>query len=149
MVLTRVPIIRPLYKGLKQIFETLFSNSGTSFRRVGLVEFPAPGMWSIVFISQPPNAEISSQLPGGEAEEYVSVFMPCTPNPTTGFYFYVAKSALLEIEMTVEMAATVIMSAGMIQPGSGDQNKKLSALAEAARAARAARGAIRNTASAK
>jgi len=146
MVLTRMPIVRPLYKGLKQIFETLFSNSGTSFRRVGLIEFPAPGTWSIVFISQAPNAEIAAQLPGGGTEEYVSVFMPCTPNPTTGFYFYVAKRGLIEVDMTVEVAATLIMSAGMIQPGGGDQTKKLSALAEAARAAR---GAMRNTASAK
>ena len=137
LVLDRMPIVRALYKGLKQIFETLFSKSGTSFRKVGLVEFPSPGMWSLVFLSQPPSLEIAARLPGG-ASDFVSVFMPCTPNPTTGFYFYVSRSEVIELDITVEQAATLIMSAGMIQPGGTDQ-KKLSALAEAARAVRAAR----------
>src|SRR6476660_10218482 len=82
MILERVPIVRPIYRGLKQVFETLFSKSGSSFRTVGLIEFPQPGMWSLVFLSTPPSAEINAALPG---EDYVSVFMPCTPNPTTGF----------------------------------------------------------------
>ena len=84
-ILNRMPVVRPIYKSLKQIFETLFSKSGSSFRRVGLVEFPAPGMWSLVFLSQPPGADIATRLP--EAE-HISAFMPCTPNPTTGFFFY-------------------------------------------------------------
>jgi len=135
MILDRMPIVRPIYKGLKQIFETLFSKSGTSFRRVGLVEFPGPGMWTLVFISQPPSAEIAARLPS--EDDYHSVFLPCTPNPTTGFYFFVRKSELIEIDINTEAAATLIMSAGMVQPGAKDQ-KNLSALAEAARAARSA-----------
>jgi uncharacterized membrane protein len=134
-VLVRMPIVRPLYKGLKQVFETLFSSSGSSFRRVGLVEFPAPGMWSMVFISQPASGEIAERLPN--PEEHLSVFLPCTPNPTTGFFFYVRRSELIELETSVEAAATLIMSAGMIQPNGGvDQQKKLAALAETARVAR-------------
>ncbi len=81
-----MPIVRPLYRGLKQVFETLFSKSGATFRTVGLVEFPAPGMWSLVFLSTPPGPDITARLPN--ADEHVSVFMPCTPNPTTGFFFY-------------------------------------------------------------
>jgi uncharacterized membrane protein len=135
-ILGRMPIVRPLYKGLKQVFETLFSKSGTSFRTVGLVEFPAPGMWSLVFISNPPGANISERLP--TQEEHVSVFLPCTPNPTTGFYFYVARRDIIELDMPVEDAAKLIMSAGMIQPGN-DTQKKLAALADTARAARASR----------
>ena len=137
-ILERVPIVRPLYRGLKQVFETLFSKSGSSFRTVGLVEFPAPGMWSLVFLSTPPGADVTVTLPS--QEEYVSAFMPCTPNPTTGFFFYVLRRDVLELAVSVEDAAKLLMSAGMIQPGGGaDQNRKLAALAETARAARGIR----------
>ena len=138
-ILERVPIVRPLYRGLKQVFETLFAKSGSTFRTVGLVEFPAPGMWSLVFLSTPPGADIAVSLPG--EQEYVSVFMPCTPNPTTGFFFYVPRRDVIELEIPVESAAKLIMTAGMIQPG-GDGQKKLAALAQAARTATAARAAL-------
>lgn len=134
-ILNRMPVIRPLYRSLKQIFETLFSKSGSSFRRVGLVEFPAPGMWSVVFISQPPSAEVADRLP---ESEHISVFLPCTPNPTTGFFFYVPRREVIELDITVEAAMTLVMSAGMAQPGSSaDAQRKLAALANAARIARA------------
>lgn len=136
MLLERMPIVRPLYRGLKQVFETLFSKSGSSFRKVALVEFPAPGMWSLVFISTPPGADIEHRLPS--EEEHVSVFLPCTPNPTTGFFFYVPRSEVIELDIPVEDAAKLIMTAGMIQPG-GNGQKRLAALAEAARLARTAR----------
>jgi uncharacterized membrane protein len=137
-ILERVPIVRPLYRGLKQVFETLFSKSGSSFRTVGLVEFPSPGMWSIVFLSTPPGSEITTILPS--PEEHVSAFLPCTPNPTTGFFFYVKRREVLELSISVEDAAKLLMSAGMIQPGgNGSQQQKLAAMAEAARASRAVR----------
>jgi uncharacterized membrane protein len=93
-------------------------------------------MWSLVFLSQRPSVEITSRLPS--REEYVSVFLPCTPNPTTGFFFYVVRSAIIELDIPVEAAAKLVMSAGLIQPGNGDTVKKLAAFAEAAKAARAA-----------
>jgi uncharacterized membrane protein len=138
-LIDRMPIVRPIYKTVKQIFTMLFSKSGTSFRKVGLVEFPSPGMWSLVFISQPPSADVAARLP--EEEEYVSVFMPCTPNPTTGFFFYLPRKEIIELDIAVESAATLIMSAGMIQPGSNGngEQQKLSAMAAAARAAQAIR----------
>ena len=105
---------------------------------MGLVEFPSPGMWSIVLISQPPSVEIATSLPG--QDEHISVFLPCAPNPTTGFFFYVPKSKLIEVEMSAEDAATLIMSCGVVQPGS-DPQKKIAALAETANAARAANAA--------
>ena len=80
-LLDRMPIVRPIYRTMKQIFETLFSKSGSSVRTVALVDFPAPGMWSLVFLSQPPSVDVSARLP---QIEHVSAFMPCTPNPTTG-----------------------------------------------------------------
>jgi uncharacterized membrane protein len=137
-ILNRTPIVRPIYRSLKQIFETLFSKSGSSFRRVGLVEFPAPGMWSVVFISQSPVANVASRLPDAE---HISVFLPCTPNPTTGFFFFVPRRNVIELDITVEAAMTMVMSAGMAQPG-GDQQRKLAALAQTARAAQVARGSV-------
>ncbi|WP_442935678.1 DUF502 domain-containing protein [Nitrobacter sp. NHB1] len=134
-LLGRMPVVRAIYRGLKQVFETLFSGSGSSLRRVGLVEFPSPGMWSIVLISQVPSENVAARLPG--QEEHISVFLPCAPNPTTGFFFYVPKSRVVDIDMSTEEAATLIMSAGVVQPNS-DPQKKLAALAEMAQASRAA-----------
>jgi uncharacterized membrane protein len=138
-LLGRMPVVRAIYRGLKQVFETLFSGKGSSFRRVGLVEFPSPGMWSIVLISQAPSVNIASQLPG--EEEHISVFLPCAPNPTTGFFFYVPKSKIIEVDMSTEDAATLIMSAGVVQPGSDPQKRNAAALAGMANAARVANSA--------
>jgi uncharacterized membrane protein len=132
-LLHRMPIVRPIYRTMKQIFETLFSKTGSSFRKVALVEFPAPGMWSLVFLSQAPSGEVASKLPQGE---HVSVFLPCTPNPTTGFFFFVKRSDLIELDISVENAMMLLISAGMVQPDSEAQ-KKLTTLASQAKAARA------------
>jgi uncharacterized membrane protein len=134
-ILNRMPVVRPIYKSLKQIFETLFTKGGSSFRRVGLVEFPSPGMWSLVFLSNSASADIAAKLP---ETEHVAAFMPCTPNPTTGFFFYVPRRDVIDLDISVEAAMTLLMSAGMVQPGASDQQKKLAALAETARFAQAA-----------
>jgi uncharacterized membrane protein len=137
-ILNRMPVVRPIYRTMKQIFETVFSKDGSSFRSVGLMEFPGPGMWSLVFLSQPPSNEIAAKLPEGD---YVSVFMPCTPNPTTGFFFYMRRAEILMLDIKVEDAMTLLISAGMIQPGgaNADAQKRLAALAQTARAAQAIR----------
>jgi uncharacterized membrane protein len=134
-LLNRMPIVRPVYKTMKQIFEALFSKTGSSFRQVALVEFPAPGMWSLVFLSQPPSAELTAKLPPGE---HISAFMPCTPNPTTGFFFYVLRKDLVVLDISVENAMTLLISAGMVQPN-GEAQKKFASLAATARAAQAAK----------
>src|SRR5438552_2657869 len=136
-ILNRMPVVRPIYKSLKQIFATLFAKTGSSFRRVGLVEFPSPGMWSLVFLSNPATADIAARLPD---TEHVAAFMPCTPNPTTGFFFYVPRRAIIDLDISVEAAMTLLMSAGMAQPGGGDQQRKLAALAQTARAAQDGQG---------
>ncbi len=127
-LLGRTPVIRGLYKSVKQIFETVFSQSGTSFRTVGLVQFPAKDMWSIVFISTPPQGDVAEKLPG--PDEHVAVFLPCTPNPTTGFFFYLPRREVIELTITVDEGAKLIMSAGLIQP---EGQKRLAALAAEAR----------------
>lgn len=131
-ILGHMPVVRAIYRGLKQVFETIFSSSGSGLRKVGLVEFPSPGMWSVVLISHTPNEQMAANLPG--EEEHVAVFLPCAPNPTTGFFFYVPKSRVIEVDMSAEDAATLIMSAGVVQPN-GDPNKKIAALGEVMKAA--------------
>jgi uncharacterized membrane protein len=135
-LLSHMPIVRPIYRTAKQIFQTVFSSSGSSFRKVGLVEFPSPGMWSLVFLTQSPTDGISSRLP---ATEHVSAFLPCTPNPTTGFFFYVPRRDVVDLDITVEEAMQLLMSAGIIQPGGDNPQQQLAALAQTARAAQAAR----------
>jgi len=133
-LLNRMPIVRPIYRTTKQIFQTLFSSSESSFRRVGLVEFPAPGMWSLVFLTQPPSPPIAEHLP---QTEHISAFLPCTPNPTTGFFFYVPRADVIDLDITVEQAMSLLISAGIIQPGVEDPQHRLAALAEMARAGQA------------
>ena len=135
-LLNRMPIVRPIYKTMKQIFETLFSKSGSSFRKVALVEFPAPGMWSLVFISLPPGGDVATKLPAKDGD-YVSVFLACTPNPTTGFFFFVQRKDLIELDISVENAMTLLISAGMVQPE--ENQKKLAAMAATARVAQVTR----------
>jgi uncharacterized membrane protein len=125
LLLGRMPVVRSLYRGMKQIFETVFSQQGSSFRTAALVQFPGPGMWSIVFLSGPPNGSIKTALP--ESSDYVSCFLPCTPNPTTGFFFYLPRKDIIELRMSVEDAAKIVMSAGLITPD--EQQQKLAALA--------------------
>jgi uncharacterized membrane protein len=127
-LLDRMPVVRGLYKSIKQIFETVFSQSGTSFKKVGLVEYPAKGMWSVVFISADPKGDLAESLPG--RREYVGVFLPCAPNPTTGFFFYLPKADVIEIPMSPDEAAKLVMSAGLIQP---EEQQKLAAVAKKAR----------------
>ncbi len=123
-LLDRMPVVRGIYKSVKQIFETLFSQSGTTFRKVGLVRFPMSNMWSLVFISTPPSGVLAEQM---EGEDHISVFLPCTPNPTTGFFLYLPAKDVVEIDMSPDDAAKLIMSAGLIQP---ETQKVLKGLAE-------------------
>jgi uncharacterized membrane protein len=126
-LLDRTPVVRGIYKSVKQIFETVFSQSGTQFRKVGLVEFPVKGSWSIVFITAEPAVAVAGVLPPGEM---TSVFLPCTPNPTTGFYFFIPTADVIELPMTPEDAVKLIVSAGVVQP---EGQAALAAMAHAAR----------------
>lgn len=127
-VLERMPVVRGLYRGIKQIFQTAFSPGEAAFRTVGLVQFPTPGTWSLVFISAQPTAEVAAPLPGGQPADYVGVFLPCSPNPTTGFFFYLPRRDVLDIAISVDDAAKLVMSAGLIQPE--EHQRRMQALAD-------------------
>ncbi len=114
-LLDRMPIVRNLYRGLKQIFETVLSQTGSSFKTAGIIEYPRKGLWSIVFLSVDTRGEIAERVP---EEEMVSVFLPTTPNPTSGYLLFVPRRDIILLEMSVEDAAKLIISAGLVTPDS-------------------------------
>lgn len=114
----RLPVIRSIYNALKQIAETVFSQSEANFERACLIEFPRKGMWAVAFVSKRPKGEIRRRLETGE--DFLTVFMPTTPNPTTGFLMFAARSEVIMLDMKIEDAAKVIISAGLVYPEGTD-----------------------------
>lgn len=110
----RMPVIRSVYNGLKQIAETVFAQSETSFDRAVLVEYPRKGLWAMAFISTSAKGEVNRKIPVEDG--LVSVFLPTTPNPTSGFLLFVPRSDVIELDMTVEEAAKLVISAGLVAP---------------------------------
>ena len=110
----RMPVVRTVYNGLKQIAETVFAQSETNFDKACLVEYPRKGIWAIAFISTGTKGELSRRIPRDEA--LVSVFLPTTPNPTSGFLLFVPRSDVIELDMAVEDAAKLVISAGLVYP---------------------------------
>jgi uncharacterized membrane protein len=107
-VLLRIPFVNSIYKGVKQISDTLLSGNGNSFRKVLLVRYPHANTWSLAFQTSVPS-EVVAQF----NEEYVAVFIPTTPSPVNGFYFFLRKSDTIELDMTVDMALRTIVSMGV------------------------------------
>ncbi len=110
----RMPIVRSVYNGLKQIAETVFAQTETTFDKACLVQYPRPGIWAIAFVSTTAKGEIDRRIRGDE--RIVSVFLPTTPNPTSGFLLFVPKKDVVELDMSVEDAAKLIISAGLVYP---------------------------------
>lgn len=123
-ILHRVPLVSVLYRGLKQIFETVVNQSNQSFKNVGLIQYPRPGLWAIVLVSTSAKGEVAEKVHG---EEIYSCFLPTTPNPTSGFLLFVPKSEITILEMGTEDAAKLIISAGLVAP---DYHSKTAELAE-------------------
>jgi uncharacterized membrane protein len=126
-VLSRVPVLSTVYGALRQIFETVVNQGSKNFRQVGLVEFPRRGLWALVFISAPAKGEIAEKA---EGEDIISCFMPTTPNPTSGFLIFVPRNDVTILDMTIEEAAKVVISAGLVMP---EYQKRLAAMAAEAR----------------
>jgi uncharacterized membrane protein len=110
----RTPVVRSIYSGIKQISETIFAQNERSFETACLIEYPRRGIWAIGFISTEAKGEISDKA--GSADEIMSVFLPTTPNPTSGFLLFVPKSDVIELDMTVEDSAKLVISAGLVYP---------------------------------
>jgi uncharacterized membrane protein len=125
MMLARMPIVRSVYRTLKQIFETVLSKNGGSFKRVGLIEFPRRGLYAIVFLAGEPPVEVDEKI--GNGNQMITVFMPNGPNPTTGFIVFVQASEVIPLDLSVEDAAKLVVSAGLVAPG---QQERLRELAE-------------------
>jgi uncharacterized membrane protein len=125
MMLARMPIVRSVYRTLKQIFETVLSKNGGSFKRVGLIEFPRRGLYAIVFFAGEPPVEVEEKI--GNGNQMMTVFMPNGPNPTTGFIVFVPASEVIPLDLSVEDAAKLVVSAGLVAP---DQQERLRELAK-------------------
>lgn len=122
-MLDRMPLVRNLYRGLKQIFHTALSESTRSFQKVGLIEYPRKGLWAIVFISTDAKGEVADRL--ADNGKMVSVFLPTTPNPTSGYLLYVPSADVIMLDMTVEEAAKQVISAGLVSPEYQARTKEL------------------------
>ena len=111
----RTPIVRSVYSGIKQIAETVLSSRDSSFEKACLIEYPRKGIWAIAFVASDSRGEIAEKNPDKE-NQLVSVFIPTTPNPTSGFLLFIPKSDIKYLDMTIEEAAKLVISAGLVYP---------------------------------
>lgn len=120
-VLGRIPVVKSIYYSVKQVSDTLFSGSGEAFRKVLLVRYPHPEAWSLAFQTSLPARGVASRLEG----EYVGVFIPTTPSPVNGFYFFVRKSDTIELDVSVDDALKYIISMGVVAPAEKESPAKV------------------------
>lgn len=111
-LLARVPFVKSIYSSVKQVSDTLFSNSGHAFRKALLVEYPRKGAWTIAFLTGTPGGDARNHLHG----DYISVYVPTTPNPTSGFFLMLPKADVIELDMSVDEALKYIISMGTVAP---------------------------------
>ncbi|MDP1732988.1 MAG: DUF502 domain-containing protein [Sulfuritalea sp.] len=111
-VLARIPVVKSIYYSVKQVSDTLFSGSGVAFRKVLLVRYPHPEAWAVAFQTGHPARDVADMLP----DEHVGVFIPTTPSPVNGFFFFVKKKDVIELDMNVDEALKYIVSMGVVAP---------------------------------
>lgn len=109
---TNIPIVKSIYNSVKKVSDTLFSSNGNAFRTALLVQYPRAGSWTIAFQTGTPSGEVADHLAG----EYVSVYVPTTPNPTSGFFLMVPRADVIELNMSVDQALTYVISMGSVPP---------------------------------
>jgi uncharacterized membrane protein len=112
-VLARIPVVNSLYNAIKQVSDTIFSPSGNAFRKALLVQYPREGSWTIAFLTGKPGGDIVHHLEG----DYVSVYVPTTPNPTSGFFLMMPRADVMELRISVDEALKYIVSMGVLPPG--------------------------------
>ena len=113
-LLARIPVVNSIYNSVKQVSDTLFSSSGNAFRKALLIEYPRRGAWTIAFLTGKPGADVLHHLDG----DYVSVYVPTTPNPTSGFFLMLPRSDVIELDMSVDTALKYVISMGVVAPPS-------------------------------
>jgi uncharacterized membrane protein len=113
-IVSRIPVVRSIYSSVKQVSDTLFSESGNAFRTAVLVQWPRPDVWTIGFVTGTPGGDVANYLRG---EEYLSVYVPTTPNPTGGYFVMLRKSDCIELKMSVDDALKYVVSMGVVAPG--------------------------------
>jgi uncharacterized membrane protein len=111
-LLQRIPVVNSIYSSVKQVSDTLFSSQGQAFRKAVLLQWPDRGVWTVAFLTGTPGGEISRHLQG----DFVSVYVPTTPNPTSGYLVIVARSEIVELEMSVDAALRYVISMGVVAP---------------------------------
>ena len=111
-LLRKIPIVNSIYNSVKQVSDTLFSSSGQAFRKALLIQYPREGLWTIAFLTGKPGGDVVNYLPG----DYLSVYVPTTPNPTSGFFIMVPAQDVYELDMTVDEALKYIISMGVVAP---------------------------------
>ncbi len=111
-LLSRVPVVKSIYSSVKQVSDTIFSDSSNSFRQALLVEYPRKGSWTVAFLTGEPGGDVANHLTG----DFVSVYVPTTPNPTSGFFLMMPKADVVELDMTVDQALKYIISMGSVTP---------------------------------
>lgn len=114
-VLQRIPVVNSIYSSVKQISDTLFSSSGQAFRKALLVQWPRQGAWTIAFLTGVPGGDVVNHLKG----DFVSAYVPTTPNPTSGYFAMLRREDVIELDMTVDEALKYIISMGVVAPGQG------------------------------
>lgn len=143
-LLGRMPLVRSIYRALKQIFETVLAERSESFTKVGLIEYPRRGTWAVVFIATEARGEVDARTKETVGPT-LAVFLPTTPNPTSGYLLYVPKDEIIELTMTVEEGAKMIISSGLLSPEYREKTRELAEEALETAAAQPARN--RRTAS--
>ena len=111
-LMTRIPVVRSIYSSVKQVSDTLFSGSGQAFSKALLIQYPRQGAWTIAFLTGRPGGEVARHLDG----DYISVYVPTTPNPTSGFFLMVPRADVIELAMSVDEALKYIISMGVVAP---------------------------------
>lgn len=111
-MLKRIPVVNSIYSSVKQVSDTLFSSSGNAFRKALLVQYPREGCWTIAFLTGTPGGDVKNHLHG----DYVSVYVPTTPNPTSGFFLMMPRADVVELDMSVDAALKYIVSMGVVAP---------------------------------
>ena len=119
-LIARIPIVKSIYTSVKKVSDTLFTEGGNAFRKAVLIQYPRQGVWTVAFQTGTPNGEVANKLTG----DLINVYVPTTPNPTSGFFLVVPTTDVIELDMSVDEALTYVISMGAVSPGTSVKEEK-------------------------